>query len=88
MGVDIDLGQLSDDVLSLKLYDELDEESLYRSKIDLVQLESLESDVVVLIELKRTIMDRSDVRLGTSRGRKRHLTSCCWYEISCMNWLS
>ena len=71
VGVDIDLEQLSDDVLSLKLYDELDEESLYRSKIDLVQLESLESDVVVLIELKRTIMDRSDVRLGTSRGRKR-----------------
>ena len=70
MGVDIDLEQLSDDVLSLKLYDELDEESLYRSKIDLVQLESLESDVVVLIELKRTIMDRSDVRLGTTRGRK------------------
>ena len=51
VGVDIDLEQLSDDVLSLKLYDELDEESLYRSKIDLVQLESLESDVVVLIEL-------------------------------------
>ena len=69
MGVDIDLEQLSDDVLLLKLYDELDEESLYRSKIDLVQLESLESDVVVLIELKRT--DRSDVRLGTTRGRKR-----------------
>ena len=68
MDVDIDLVQLLDDVLSLKLYDELDEESLYRSKIDLVQLESLESDVVVLIELKRTIMDRSDVRLGTTRG--------------------
>ena len=51
VGVDIDLEQLSDDVLLLKLYDELDEESLYRSKIDLVQLESLESDVVVLIEL-------------------------------------
>ena len=51
MDVDIDLVQLLDDVLSLKLYDELDEESLYRSKIDLVQLESLESDAVVLIEL-------------------------------------
>ena len=41
-----------DGVLLLKLYDEPDEESLYRSKIDLVQLESLELDVVVLIELK------------------------------------
>ena len=84
MGVDIDLEQLSDDVLLLKLYDELDEESLYRSKIDLVQLESLESDVVVLIELKRTIMDRSDRK----RPGERDLTSRCWDEISCMNWLS
>ena len=83
MDVDIDLVQLLDDVLSLKLYDELDEESLYRSKIDLVQLESLESDAVVLIELNGRRLARTS-GLGSSEGLDG-LTGCCGDEISCMN---
>ena len=83
MDVDIDLVQLLDDVLSLKLYDELDEESLYRSKIDLVQLESLESDAVVLIELDgRPLLQPGREDSVHQRGR---LTGSCRDEISCMN---
>ena len=61
-----------DGVLLLKLYDEPDEESLYRSKIDLVQLESLELDAVVLIELKneRSLMDTPSNNLPVVAGIK------------------
>ena len=61
-----------DGVLLLKLNDEPDEESLYRSKIDLVQLESLELDVVVLIELKneRLLMKNQSSNLPVVAGIK------------------